>query len=183
MSNQKHTIFAFVGASGSGKSTLMVELLSFLPHLQIIKSTSTRPRRDETDDLFYKFVETEFVEAPQNQVNFLNQEIYNGNHYVYERSILDGILSSHCGMLAILESAVPKLQAHGYSLTLIKVIPDRDWALDRSVVREVADRQRETTSKLVFDFTIENSFKPGGLEKSVEALSKFIKDIISSHVS
>ncbi|MBX4204735.1 MAG: hypothetical protein KW788_00930 [Candidatus Doudnabacteria bacterium] len=119
----KHLVFGFVGDSGSGKSTLMIELLNFFPHLEIIKSTSTRARRDDTDDLFYKLVGMDYMDNPENQKNFLNHEIYAGNHYVYERSILDQVLRSHCGMFAIIESAVPKIQKAGYDVRLIKVVP------------------------------------------------------------
>ncbi|HEX5429606.1 MAG TPA: hypothetical protein VFX17_00825 [Patescibacteria group bacterium] len=180
MTNQKHIIFAFIGASGSGKTTIMIELLNFLPHLQIIKSTSTRPRRDDYDDLFYKFVDEAYAQDRQNQAGFLSHEIYSGNHYIYERQNLDECLISHCGIFAIIESTVPTLRAQGYHLVLIKVIPDRDWELDRSLVREKADDEREKQSNLQFDLVIKNSFKPGGLEKSVQEAAKFISETISS---
>jgi guanylate kinase len=179
MSN-KHTIFAFVGASGSGKTTLMTELLNFFPHIQIIKSTSTRPRRDEIDDLFYKFVDKEYIES--NKESFLSHEIYMDNDYIYEKNVLDSVLSSRCGMFAILEHTIPIIQNHGYNLKLIKVIPDRDWQLPRAKLREKADNERGTID-LNFDLVLQNSFGPGGLELSVQQLAGFISQVIATHVA
>jgi guanylate kinase len=180
MNKTKHKIFAFVGASGSGKSTIMVELLNFFPHLEIIKSTSTRARRDETDDLFYKFVDETYMTASENQNNFLNHTEYAGNHYAYEKSVVDQVLLAHCGMFAIVESAIPILADKGYDLKLIKVIPDRDWTHERALEREKADAAR-STNELTFDLILENSFKPGGLDKSVEIVAKYISEQIQDH--
>jgi guanylate kinase len=182
MSTSKHLIFAFVGASGSGKSTLMIELLDFFPHLSIIKSTSTRPRRDESDDLFYKFVDDEYMESEAKE-NFLSHELFAGNQYVYEKELFDQILATYCGMFAILEHTVPKIRAHGYQMVLINLIPDRDWMLPRAAHREKADHERAQNNRLEFDLVIQNSFKPGGLENSVRQVSEFITQKISSHTS
>jgi guanylate kinase len=179
----KHIICGFLGASGSGKSTIMIQLLNFFPHVSIIKSTSTRPRRDETDDLFYKLVDLGYLESQANKANFLNHEQYAGNHYVYERQELDSVLAGRCGMFAIIESAVPKIRAHGYDLKLIKIIPDREWVLDRADQRSLADAEREKTSDLSFDLVVQNSFKPGGLEASVTQISRFIQQLIRNHTN
>jgi guanylate kinase len=181
MSKHKHKIFAFVGASGSGKSTIMVELLNFFPHLEIIKSTSTRARRDETDDLFYKLVDLDYMNSPANRDLFLNFDKFNGNFYAYERQIADSVLASHCGMFAIIEKAVPVLREQGYDLELIKVVADRDWTHERALEREKADSERANTHDLKFGLTVLNSFKPGGLDKSVQAVAKFITDSIADH--
>jgi guanylate kinase len=183
MMKHKHIIFGFVGASGSGKTTLMIELLNFFPHLEIIKSTSTRPRRDDTDDLFYKLVDLPYMESPEHQSNLVNHEVYAGNHYGYERDVLDRVLLTRCGMFAILEQAVPAIRAQGYELKLIKVIPDRDWALERTQERHAADANRTGADSLKFDLVIENSFRPGGLEQSVELAAGFIKKTIEDHTT
>lgn len=183
MTISKHIIFGFVGASGSGKTTLMIELLNYFPHLSIIKSTSTRPRRDESDDLFYKFVPEEYITDPAQESNFLSKKLFSGNHYVYEKQVLDAVLATRCGMFAILEHTVPIIRSHGYNVKLIKVIPDRDWQLDRSLHREKADTERENNHNLTFDLTIENSFKAGGLENSVQQVAKFITETIPLHLS
>lgn len=175
----KHIIFAFVGASGSGKSTLMLELLKIFPHLQIIKSTTTRPKRDDTDDLFYKFVETDYAEnGPKD--NFLTHELYAGNHYIYEKNVLDDVLESHCGMFAIVEPTVPKLRNLGYNLKLIKIVPERNFEIDREKDRKTADESRNKNSDLAFDLVVVNSFGQNGLQQSVEKLKQFIAGEIAA---
>ena len=55
-----NTIFALVGGSRSGKSTLMKEVVRFIPdRVGIIKSFTTRARRDAEDDIFYNFLTLE----------------------------------------------------------------------------------------------------------------------------
>lgn len=178
--NNKHTIFAFVGASGSGKSTLMIELLNFFPHLSIIKSTSTRPRRDEMDDLFYNLVDAEYIANFKDK--FLTLENFAGNHYAYEKRMLDEVLSQRCGMFAIIEPTIQKLINHGYDLTTIKVLPGRNWEMERTKLRRAADQERANANQIEFDFILENSFTSGGLEKSVEKLAEFVTQKIANHI-
>ena len=175
----KHTIFAFVGASGSGKSTIMIELLNHFPHLEVIKSTTTRPKRDDTDEIFYKFVNFDYA---TNNDGFLTHEIFADNHYIWEAEELNKVLQSRCGMFAIIEPTIPKLRALGYDLKLIKIVPERDFEIEREKMRKEADSARSANNNLEFNLVVMNSFAPGGIEKSIEQVAKFISDTIAPHI-
>src|SRR4051812_34095384 len=101
MSQHKHTLYGFVGPSGSGKSTLILKLIEIFPHLQIIKSTSTRVRRGPEDDLFYfpQISQDEF----QHQVDaneFINTEYFAGNWYGTDNQKTMALLNTNCGVMA-----------------------------------------------------------------------------------
>jgi guanylate kinase len=168
----KHDIYGFVGPSGSGKSTLIIKLLKLFPHLQIIKSTSTRPRRDDTDDLFYDFIAVDQFQKQIDSHAFINYHEYAQNWYGTNLNDTKKVLACNCGTFALVENAVAAMRAAEIPLKLIKILPEKDGQLVRASTRADADKIREQI-QLDFDLTVTNSFKPGGLEKSIKILSDY----------
>jgi guanylate kinase len=171
-----HVIFGIVGRSGSGKSTLILEMIKRIPHLQVIKSTSTRPRRDKTDDIFYDLLTDEEFERLLAKNAFINFHKYNNYWYGTNTSSTEEILKNHCGIFALVENSVADVKAAGVTLVLIKITTDEDTSGIRG--RSHDDNIR-VQIPLDFELTIHNSFSPGGLEKSLAQLSEFIQNKIS----
>lgn len=65
--------------SGSGKGTILKKLLSFCPELELIKSYTTRKKRDDAD--FYSFVTLEEFLRLKEKKFFLECNQYSGEWY------------------------------------------------------------------------------------------------------
>ena len=79
--SQKGDVFLFSGPSGSGKDTILKEVFARYPDLKFSISTTTRAKRDPSDDEKYNFISKEaFEEGIQNGA-FLEHARYCGNYY------------------------------------------------------------------------------------------------------
>lgn len=67
------------GFSGSGKGTILKKLLSFHPGLELIKSYTTRQKRNDAD--FYSFVTPEEFMSLRRENYFLECNQYSGEWY------------------------------------------------------------------------------------------------------
>lgn len=67
------------GFSGSGKGTILKELMALRPELELIKSYTTRSRRNESD--YYSFVSTTEFLAQKEKGYFLECNKYSGEWY------------------------------------------------------------------------------------------------------
>ena len=72
-------IFIVSGFSGSGKGTILKKLLSLHPELELIKSYTTRKKRNDAD--FYSFVTQEEFMSLRRENYFLECNQYSGEWY------------------------------------------------------------------------------------------------------
>lgn len=122
---------------------------------------------------------TEFEEKKRRK-EFMNCEFIFGNHYGYEKSVVDDCLVAHCGVLTSNESAVTKFRTAGYEVKLINVQP-QDLEQEPSRVRErKAEDQARSLYPLEFDHVIPNSFRSGGFERSVLMAVDYIESILKT---
>ncbi|MBQ6819196.1 MAG: guanylate kinase [Clostridia bacterium] len=81
MSVQKGSVFLFSGPSGSGKDTILKQVFARMPELKFSISSTTRARRDPSDDEKYTFLTKEEFETGIAQNGFLEYARYCDNYY------------------------------------------------------------------------------------------------------
>lgn len=77
----KGDVFLFSGPSGSGKDTILKEVFKRYPELKFSISTTTRAKRDPSDDEKYNFISKEAFEQGIQAGAFLEHAQYCGNYY------------------------------------------------------------------------------------------------------
>lgn len=87
------------GFSGSGKGTLINRLISSHPDFELIKSRTTRNRRNESDYYVFDSVE-EFLRAKEEQL-FLECNYYSGEWYGTPKSSVEKCIAE--GRVAVIE--------------------------------------------------------------------------------
>ena len=166
--------FGFFGPSGAGKSTLLLELVRNLPdRLGIIKSLTTRARRGPEDDVFYRFISKEDLEAKRTNGTLLQVSEYAENFYANDKIEIDQLLEMKHGLMAIVEEGVKNFREAGYHVTIIRIIPKGNPQLNDEA-RANADATRAKLH-LPADFELINDFAPGGKEAALRELLTFIR--------
>ena len=69
------------GSSGSGKNTIIREIQRLRPSVKVMKSCTTRKKRDEGDNAYYFLDEAEFREKIENGDFFEFEEVHKGILY------------------------------------------------------------------------------------------------------
>lgn len=171
-----YPIIGLVAPSGAGKSTLIMECLQRYPRLAIVKSFTTRPRRDIDDDLFYEFITEDELRKKEDEGVLTHVSEYAGNYYTNDKKHLDKLLKEKVGIAALVESGVRFLRETGYKVYVIKIKPESHKESE-DIKRLIADKERQEQG-LKADLAIINSHKPGGKGKAIEEISKFIDTVI-----
>lgn len=169
-----HSILGILGPSGAGKSTLILELLKRYPEqIGILKSLTTRAKREPEDELFYDFTTTADMLKRRDAGKLIQISEYAGNYYANDREITDALLGTKVGIMAIVEQGIRNFRNAGYDVKIIKIIPHR-YHETSDEIRRRADEERAKL-KLQPDKELVNSFEPGGKEKAVEELIGFVE--------
>ncbi len=109
------------GPSGVGKSFLAQQLLARSEIFEMLLSTTTRPRRSaEVDGVDMRFVSTERYAEIQAAANFFMDNTFFGQHYGYERPLIEGVLNHGNIPVALVYAPVVDqfVQAYPESTTL-----------------------------------------------------------------
>ncbi len=171
-----HYIIGLVGPSGSGKTTLILNCIEKLNgKAEILKSTSTRFRRSEEDNLFYHLVSREKFEELVATDSLADNVEYAGNGYGYQKAEIKNSLENRHLLCALVEEAVITLQKQNYPIKTVKIVPEKQ-NVNRGLIRMEEDLKRSQI-KLPFDLEITNSFEPGGLDKATDELVGFINSL------
>lgn len=172
-----HPFIGLVGPSGSGKTTLITAAIRRLPeHVRMVRSSTTRPARENEDASSYDFVSVEEMLHREDAGRLINCSEYAGHLYGFDRHIVDETLATHLGLQAIVESAVARIRAAGYDLRLVRVIPE--GTIDqRDDARTRADNER-AKQPIKVDLELHNHFSPGGLEACEEEFIAYLKTLI-----
>jgi guanylate kinase len=171
-------IFALVGPSGCGKSALIVEMLRRFPdELVLMRSLTTRPRRDAEDDRSTRFVSKAEFLAFQATGALIQSVEYAGNYYGDVRDDVDAIFSAgKHAIRPLIEEAVQSFRDKGYRVAFVRITPSGDCYRNRSVEREILDAGRALAAEsLPCDFELFNRFGSGGFEVACGELQVFIR--------
>ncbi len=172
------TIYALVGPSGCGKSALIQEMLRRFPNrLDVVKSTTTRPKRPgPEDDLFYHFVSDAEFDARLAAGHFVHHVRYGGNRYATDRRDIERVFrAGRDGINAFVEQGVINARVAGYRVTVIRIVPTGPYR-GRDEIRAKDDAARAKID-LPADYEIENSFEPGGFARAVVELDAAIDPV------
>jgi len=175
---KKRRLFTIVAPSGAGKSTLVQAAAKAFPdQLAVVRSVTTRKRRDPEDDLHYRFVSVSDMLSLKESGKLLQYLKYAGNHYGVVKIDIDRLLATKHGILALVEDGVSQYRDAGYDPVVIRVktigqplFPDKK--------RQLADVARARID-INEDATINNSFKDvDGLKRAVGELINVLKEYV-----
>lgn len=169
---ERNPVIALVGPSGCGKTSIMLKLFERMPDrvFPMVNLTS-RPKREPSDDIFYRFVEPEKIHVMAAQGELDQYLEYAGNLYGSVTAMNRETLAKGIGIHAYVEQGVKDLRAAGYDVIPVKVVSDNVVFRDGKRASEDAERGK---TELDYAFTLRNSFAPGGLEKAADELAAFI---------
>lgn len=157
---------------------LMRELVAAMPEkVAVCMSVTTRPPRgsDEHDSM-YRFTTTTNFEQRIANGEFIHHVQHAGNYYGTLRVDADEVLRERYAIGAFVEQGVLNLRASGYTVRVIKVCPVGPFAPnDPSRVAEDAERGKIDVHP---EIMITNDFAPGGRERAVEALLRWVGGLL-----
>ncbi|MBI1755447.1 hypothetical protein HY250_04130 [Candidatus Azambacteria bacterium] len=174
------SIFTLVGPAKVGKTTLTLKVTDMIPdRVGIIKSATTRPKRNEEDALCYALLTKEEFEEKRSRGEFSECVEHAGNFYAYERRLIEDVLEKRHGICAATEEGVIELHRAGYRVVPIKILAVGHEEIQRAFYdahpeRKKADEERREIL-IPIERNIVNSFiKPDGLEKAAQEIINLI---------
>lgn len=84
-------LIIFSGSSGSGKNTIIKEIIKNKPYVRIMKSCTTRKKRDEGDNAYYFLTPEEFDQKIKNNELYEYEEVHKGLFYGVLRKSLEDV--------------------------------------------------------------------------------------------
>lgn len=174
----RHPIIALVGPSGSGKSALIIEMLRRMPdELAIIKTVSTRERRDASDDIHYRLIDARHYAAITAFGALIQGVRYRGASYGNAVQDVDPLLKRRAGITALVEQGVLNFRERGYTVYVIRVVPAGPDYKNRGPEREAEDKAREEAIPL-HGYRLTNEFALGGFEHACDQLKTIIQVLL-----
>lgn len=135
------------GFSGSGKGTILKKLLSFHPELELIKSYTTRQKRNDAD--FYSFVTPEEFMSLRRENYFLECNQYSGEWYGTPIHAVQSCVNK--GKIAVIEidsngfrQIMGSSLARKYRVLSVFIVADAD-----TIIKRLLNRNTENLEKIL----------------------------------
>ena len=135
------------GFSGSGKGTILKKLLSFCPELELIKSYTTRKKRDDAD--FYSFVTLEEFLRLKEKKFFLECNQYFGEWFGTPVHAVQSCINK--GKIAVIEidsngfnQIMKSSVAKKYRVLSVFIVADAD-----TIIKRLLNRNTENLEKIL----------------------------------
>lgn len=175
-------LIVLTGKTASGKDTIMMQLLSRIPYLKrVITTTSRVPRNGEKDRVDYFFLSREEFKQKIERGDFIEYVEYGGNFYGTEKNQLRDTGSSLIWRIDPSRAGKIRELISSPVLVIYLTVPD-SVVLERLDKRglskeEIEKRMREDTKlwqeyKDAYDFVVENV--PGQLDETVDKIIEII---------
>ena len=140
-------ILIMSGFSGSGKGTILKKLLSFHPELELIKSYTTRQKRNDAD--FYSFVTPEEFMSLRRENYFLECNQYSGEWYGTPIHAVQSCVNK--GKIAVIEidsngfrQIMGSSLARKYRVLSVFIVADAD-----TIIKRLLNRNTENLEKIL----------------------------------
>jgi guanylate kinase len=174
-------IIALVGPSQSGKTTLTLSAVDTNPEkFAVLKSVTTRAWREPQDDRFYKFISVEEYLDLEQRGELVTSVTLAGNHYGTPRTELQRLIAKHHVIWAMLETSALAIRASQRPTKIVKIIPEqRDLSLVSAniITARLAEDEARAKINLEPDFTLINSFAPGGRERALQDFIAYLNGL------
>lgn len=135
------------GFSGSGKGTILKKLLSFHPELELIKSYTTRQKRNDAD--FYFFVTPEEFMSLRKENYFLECNQYSGEWYGTPIHAVQSCVNK--GKIAVIEinsngfrQIMGSSLVRTYRVLSVFIVADAD-----TIIKRLLNRNTENLEKIL----------------------------------
>ena len=172
--------------SGAGKTTIIRELFKKNPALKFsVSATNRKKRESETEGKDYYFLSDEEFDEKLKKGEFVEWEVVHNNRYGTLRSEIENYEStkSHLVFDVDVKGALSLKKMYPGAVTifidvpvnqLLKRLKNRNTESDEQIQKRSERIEMEILLKDKFDYIVDNSDKPGGLEKAVNELNKII---------
>lgn len=150
--------FVLVGSSGAGKTYLINKLLEKYPLLfQLVRSTTTRPRREPSDGRHYRFISREEFETLRSRGEFLEEDAYFDHFYGLESKELDRVVQRSHGIMTLTPRGAMAAQDRAQGVRVITIwITASQEVLRKNLKRRGVDDEEAILVKIqhVDDFVL-----------------------------
>jgi len=182
---RRGNVFVVSGPSGVGKSTIVRAVLEQDRQVQFSISHTTRPQRPgEVDGVDYYFVDNDKFLRLFQQGFFLENAVYQGNHYGTSQAAVDGPTSKGLDLILEVETqGAELLRSRLPAATSIFIVPPTPSVLEERL------RKRNTESDYVLQGRLQRALEEleeakhydhrivnDTVEKAVEQLLRIIRD-------
>lgn len=132
------------GSSGSGKNTIINEIIKRKPHIDILKSCTSRPRRDEKENNYIYLDLKEFNDKIKNKEFFEFEEVHKGIFYGTLKDSLKKAKSKKIFIKDIDVNGSMKLKKElGDDVKLVYLDVPKEVLRDRIIKRGESDESAE----------------------------------------
>lgn len=183
---QNNSLIVLTGKTASGKDSVISKLLSRIPDLRkVVTTTSRAPRAGEKDGIDYNFISREDFKQKIEKGDFIEYVEYGGNLYGTEKTQLvanKGLIwridPSRAGKVReLIESPVLVIYLTVPDSVVIERLKKRGFSSEDIDKRMKEDRQLWEEYEESYDFVVENV--PGQLEETVDKIAAIIENRVS----
>ncbi len=192
MEDKQGQLIIISSPSGGGKDSIIRELLKLFPNTtRLITTTSRPPRPGNIEGVDYHFVnQKEFTDKIKNG-DFLEYNIYAGQHYGIEKAKLTELLSKYELVFTQIEvNGKHNLDKKGIKSLSIFLLPENLEILKKRIQRRggltpeiIAERlktaEKEMTDSADYDYRLVN--KDGKMAETVNEIAVIIRSILTKN--